>query len=676
MLATFIVLFAAGQNLNTMSLLGLTVCIGILIDDTIVVLENVHRHLKMGKDPKKAALDGRTEIGLAAIAITMTDCVIYLPVAFMGGIVGRLFFSFGLTVAAATLFSLFTSYTFTPMLASQILKREKEEDKEKKEKSLTDKFFGLFDKFYGFLDNIYRKILTGALKVRWLVVSIGMGALVVALFVIGPALTFEFTPQDDQGKIRILIELPSDVNIKETDRITKEVEKVVNNKEDFPEIRTVFANVGTEAGSVASSGAESPEYAYLDIYLGQRDERKRSVYEIGQIMIKKLSSIPYRITVTYPKSIGAGDAPVNIEITGSKFQQEEISKIAGEVLKITENTDGTMNVKMSWKPRKPETRVIADRLKLSTTGFTIGYIGDILRTSVEGNRDIKYREYGEEYDIRIRLKEKYRTENYQTGEIYIGDIGKNPVFIKNVAILHTIPSPSKIDHRNKQRAVIATAELEEGAPLGNIKNEIEKAIEEEIKVPAGISVRFGGDAKRMGESFQYMIEAIILAILLVYIVMASIFESYINPFIIMFALPQALVGGLLALYLTGASISIFTMVGFIMLIGLVGKNAILLIDYTNTLREKGMERDEALKEAGPTRLKPILMTTFALIFALIPIAISGGAGAELRQPMSIAVIGGLILSTLLTLLVIPVLYAQFDDLFIFIGRIRKKFSKD
>jgi len=668
MIATFMILFATGQTLNMMSLMGLTLCIGILIDDTIVVLENIHRHLKMGKDPKTAAFDGRTEIGLAAIAITMTDCVVYLPVAFMGGVVGRAFLSFGITVASATLFSLFTSYTLTPMLASQWLR---EESKEEKKKSLSDRFFRLFDRFYDGLDSIYRAVLEKALKVRWLVVLIGMGSLFVALFFIAPRIQVEFTPQDDQGKIRILIELPTDVNVKETDRITKKIEEVINNKEDFPEVLSVFTNVGAEAGSLISSGAQGPEYASIDIDVGQRGERKRSVFEIGRIMTEKLSRIPYDITVTYPKSLGSGAKPVQIEVTGNRFQMEDLLKVSEEVKEITENTSGPVDVGISWKEGRPETQVIVDRAKLSSTNFTVGYIGTVLRTSVAGNTDIKYREFGEEYDIRVRLQEKYRTENWQTGEIYIGDINGKPVYIKNVADLVTKPAPNNIDHRNKQIAVIISAELEQGAALGNIQKKIEKTIAEKITLPAGISVKFGGDAKRMNESFGYMLEAIVLAIILVYLVMASIFESYLNPFIIMFALPQAMVGGFLALYLTASTLSIFSMIGFIMLIGLVGKNAILLIDYTNTLRSRGMARDEALKQAGPARLRPILMTTVALIFALIPVALGMGAGAELRQPMSIAVIGGLILSTLLTLLVIPVLYAQFDDLMNFLRRIRK-----
>ena len=666
MIATFTVLFAMGQSINMMTLMGLTLCIGILIDDTIVVLENIHRHLKMGKDPKTAAYDGRTEIGLAAIAITMTDCVIYIPVAFMGGIVGRAFFAFGITVASATLFSLFTSYTLTPMLASRWLKSEgKEEEKGKK---FSDKFFGLFDRVYEGLDNLYRAVLGNALKIRWLIVLIGMGSLFVALFFIAPHIEVEFVPQEDQGKIRILIELPTNVNVTETDKITRKIEEIVSNKEDFPEVISVFASVGSEPGGVIGSGAQGPEYASIDIDVGQRSERKKSVFEIGSIMTKKLSRIPYDVTVTYPASIGSGEKPLQIEVTGNRFQLKKLLEVARQVKEITEKTPGTMNVGMSWKEGRPETRVIVDRTKLSSTNFTVLYIGAILRTSVAGNTDIKYREYGEEYDMRVRLQEKYRRENWQTGDIYIGDIKGKPVYIKNVAELVTEPAPNNIDHRNKQLAVIVESEVAQGGALGTIQTAINKTIAKELRVPAGISVKFGGEAKRMNESFNYMIQTIVLAIILVYLVMASIFESYINPFIIMFALPQAMVGGFLALYLTDAALSIFSMIGFIMLIGLVGKNAILLIDYTNTLRGRGMERDEALKQAGPTRLRPILMTTIALIFALFPVALGLGEGSELRQPMSIVVIGGLILSTMLTLLVIPVLYAQFDDFMIWLNK--------
>jgi len=330
-----------------------------------------------------------------------------------------------------------------------------------------------------------------------------------------------------------------------------------------------------------------------------------------------------------------------------------------------------MDIDTSWKEGKPETRVVADRLKMAHMGFSVATIGSIVRTSIEGNNDVKYREGGEEYDIRIRLQEKDRKEPEQVGDIYIGSKDNNPVFIKNIASLKESPSPNKIDHYNKQRVVTISAELARGYPLGNVKRAIEKRLKEEIVTPPGISFTFGGASKRMVESFGYLFQALILAIVLVYMVMSALFESYLNPFIIMFALPQALVGGLLALFLTGKTINMFSMIGVIMLMGLVAKNGILLIDYTNTLREKGIERDEAIKQAGPTRLRPILMTTAAMVFGMMPIALGLGAGSETRSPMAICVIGGLILSTLLTLLLIPVLYAQFDDLMNFMGRVKR-----
>ncbi len=751
MMSIFIILNAAGQTLNMMSLMGLALSTGILIDDSIVVLENIHRHLKMGKAPAQAALDGRSEIGLAAIAITLVDVVVYLPIAFMRGIVGRFFFSFGLTVASATLFSLLVSFTLTPMLASMWFRQEKKrkiqdlwfELKEEmlgrlkdilspdrldsiaslvnvkfldesllkerlKELNFNDKeillltdylkqvkeveceeeeqnglfsswwnnFVSYFDAFYDGLDNIYRGVLSRALKVRWLVVLVGMGSLVVAMNFIAPYLGFEFMSSTDKGIVTVKMELPSDSNVDETDRFIREVENRINNKKDFPEVISIFTTVGAETGTIIG-GEQGPQYATVTIDFGEKHTRKRDTKEIGKMLGEKLMDIPYRIIISYPSSVGGAgtEAPVQVEITGSKFQMDNIIELSEKVRQIVETTEGTQSVDTSWKEGKPETRVVMDRMKMSSHGISVGTIGSILRTSIEGNTDIKYREFGEEYDIRVRLKEKDRKEPYQVANIYLGQVEEKPISIKDIGILKTLPAPNKIEHSNKQRKIVISAELAKGYPLGNVKRAIEERLAKEITVPSGITVKFGGEGERMVESFQYMVEALILAIVLVYMVMAALFESYLNPFIIMFALPQAMVGGLLALFLTGKTLNIMSMIGIIMLVGLVGKNAILLIDYTNTLRGRGMKRDDAIKEAGPTRLRPILMTTIAMIFGMLPIALGLGSGSEMRGPMSIAVIGGLLLSTLLTLLVIPVLYAQFDDLVNFLGRVKKAISR-
>jgi len=747
MMSIFIILNAAGQTLNMMSLMGLALSTGILIDDSIVVLENIHRHLKMGKAPARAALDGRSEIGLAAIAITLVDVVVYLPIAFMRGIVGRFFFSFGLTVASATMFSLLVSFTLTPMLASLWFKQERKkklqelwfevkeeileklkdilspdklnvisslvdvkfldettlqarlkeldfndkeilmltdylkqvkeveiEEEEQKNyfSSIFAKFIASFDAFYDGLDNLYRGILSRVLKIRWLVVLIGMGSLVVAVKFIAPVLGFEFMSSTDKGLIVVKMELPSDSNVDETDRFIKEVENRINNKKDFPEVISIFTTVGAETGSFIG-GEQGPQYATITLDCGEKDTRTRDTKEIGTILANKLLDIPYRITISFPSSVGGAgtEAPVQVEIVGSKFQMDKIIELSENVKKIVETTEGTVSVDSSWKQGKPETRVVMDRMKMSSHGISVGTIGSILRTSIEGNTDIKYREFGEEYDIRVRLKEKDRKEPYQVEDIYLGQVDDKPVCIKDIGTIKTLPAPNKIEHSNKQRKIVISAELVKGYPLGNVKKSIETRLAKELTIPSGITVQFGGEGKRMVESFQYMVEALLLAIILVYMVMAALFESYLNPFIIMFALPQAMVGGLLALYITGKTLNIMSMIGIIMLVGLVGKNAILLIDYTNTLRGRGMERDEAIKEAGPTRLRPILMTTIAMIFGMLPIALGLGSGSEMRGPMSIAVIGGLLLSTMLTLLVIPVLYAQFDDLMNFLGRVKK-----
>ncbi|HPZ09922.1 MAG TPA: efflux RND transporter permease subunit, partial [Candidatus Eremiobacteraeota bacterium] len=342
MISTFIILFAANQTLNMMSLMGLALCTGILIDDSIVVLENIHRHLKMGKEPKVAALEGRSEIGLAAIAITTVDVVVFLPIAFMGGIVGRFFFSFGLTVATATLFSLFVSFTLTPMLASQWFKKETEEKKKESNfyplvfmRSLWNGFFGAFDYGYNTLDTFYRRVLEVALKVRWLVVLIGIGSLIIVIRFIAPLLGFEFMPNSDQGKVLVRLELPSDVNVDETDRFVKKIEEIVSNKQDFPEIKSVFAQIGVQKGHFGS-GNQGSQYAEITLDIGQKHTRKRSDNEIRRAILEKVIDIPYRVTVVTVSGMGGSEAPLQIQITGSKYQMDDILDISYKVTKIVE----------------------------------------------------------------------------------------------------------------------------------------------------------------------------------------------------------------------------------------------------------------------------------------------------------------------------------------------------
>jgi len=787
--ATFIPIFFAGFTMNTMVMLALSLAVGILVDDSIVVLENIYRHLAKGEAPAEAALNGRAEIGLAAVTITMVDVVVFVPIAFMGGIVGMFFRQFGITVATATLFSLFVSFTLTPMLASRWYR--KGEAVEAK-----TGFFLKFDEFYHMLDRKYRSVLAWALSHRRLVITSGFGALFLVLFsmsgkgivqmllmkppfaviacflvllitsafflgirqavevagrrwykvllsVLGlligsvvfvmagkaasatglkwipiadkliaavlilalivsarrshgwarkyenraayaiflllmfalpgliPGLGFEFFPQMDQGQITATVEMPTGTSLAATNAIVSQVEDIALK---IPEAQNVFTSVGSSGGGHLSSADSGANYGSVTISLIPKESvidralrpilrgkrRIRRDTTVAQEIREKVVSIAGgRITVNTSSGMGGGWAAIDIELTGT--DTAELNSVAQRLKKIVASTEGTLNADVSWKVGKPEIKATIDRERAAQMGFSAGQIAQALRTSVEGSTDTHYRENGKEYDIRVRLNEFDRYNLSDVGRVVIGAADGSPVFLQDVAKITPDTGPTKIERKNRQRKVSVTAALLPGHPLGNVQNTLNKEIAD---VPMGnVALNWGGQAEMMKESFGYMLGALLLAIALVYMLMAALFESLFNPFIIMFSLPMAMIGAIVALVITGQTMSLVAMIGFIMLMGLVTKNAILLVDYTNTLRAKGLERDAAILEAGPTRLRPILMTTFAMIFAMLPTALKLGRGSEMRAPMAIAVIGGLIVSSALTLVIIPTLYTIFDDWF-------------
>jgi HAE1 family hydrophobic/amphiphilic exporter-1 len=679
-MATFLPIHFFGFSLNSITLMGLALCVGILVDDSIVVLENIFRHLTLGESPRDAALNGRMEIGGAAIAITMTDVVVFVPIAFMGGIVGAFFRQFGITVATATLFSLFMSFTLTPMLASRWLKAKDAhvvEDAEKagmgaggegpRKRGIFAAFFRVFDRNYAKLDNTYRNLLKWALRHKWLVVLTGNGILILSL-VIMKFLNFEFMPAQDQGQFDVTIEMPIGTNVDETNRVASLVEARIMNRKKYPEVDSVFTTVGSGSESIMGTSTTGPQYASIMVRTVDKAERKRTIWNIMSDLGKDLADIPGpQIRMESGGMGGSGRPPVQIEMTGLDTQQ--VLGVAERVEKVVRSTEGTRDVQMSWKVGKPEIQVRVDRVKAAQFGIPLAQIAMTLRNSIEGDTTSKYREKGDEYDIRIRLDESNRKSTADVENVIMGGAMGNNILLKDVANVRLAEGPTKLDRKNRQRLITVEAQLAPGYAMGNVNNLLKTKLDEIISTkPEGVNVFFGGEAEEMRETFANMISALLLAVVLVYMLMCALFESLVFPFVIMFSLPQALIGALWALFLGGKSLSMVSMIGMIMLVGLVTKNAILLVDYTNTLRKRGKKRDEALIEAGPVRLRPILMTTLTVILGNLPIALGLGKGSEFRSPMSVAVIGGLLVSTLLTLVIIPCTYSIMDD-------ITKKFKK-
>jgi HAE1 family hydrophobic/amphiphilic exporter-1 len=717
LMATFVPVHAAGFTLNMMVLLAMSLSVGILVDDSIVVLENIYRHLSLGEEPRDAAFNGRTEIGLAAITITMVDVVVFVPIAFMGGIVGQFFRQFGITVACATLFSLFVSFTLTPMLASRWAKREDVAPQGGQPKPASAgtatgnpgrlaRLYGRLDEFYSYLDRRYRQTLAWALENRLAVMLIGPAALlgamlpatkgmpgwvlsgiIAVLTLIGIALCspsgkravalvgglailfgalyksplgFEFMPRVDRGQFSVEVEMPAGTSLAATDRVADQLEEGLLDAKRFPETKYVFATAGSSSAGLLGGGGRGSNYADLSVVLVDKTERKRTIWQIMEAIDRIGRDIPGANVKTVVGDMGGGGAQQPLELELVADDTAELLRVAEQVKQRMGKVPGTSDVDISWRVGKPEIQARVDRIRAATYGVTAAQIASALRTSLEGSTDTKLREGGKEYDIRIRLREQDRRTLDDIADVIVATTPAGPVRLRDVAVLNPGTGPTKIDRKNRQRMVAVTGDVKTGYFVGNVRGEIDKATAD-VNLGA-VTRRWGGEEEMREESFGYLTSALFLAVALVFILMAALFESLLSPFVIMFSLPMALIGAFLALILTGKSLSIVSMVGFIMLVGLVGKNAILLVDYTNTLRTRGYERNAAVLEAGPTRLRPILMTTLAMIFGMLPTALALGRGAEFRAPMAIAVIGGLIVSTLLTLVFIPTLYTLVDDL--------------
>jgi HAE1 family hydrophobic/amphiphilic exporter-1 len=645
-----------------------------------VVLENIYRHLSRGESPKEAALNGRSEIGLAAITITLADVVVFLPMAFMGGIVGRFFREFGLTVAVSTLFSLLVSFTVTPMLASRWYRLGEDLENE----AGLNPFFRMLERLYHAADNSYRRLLNWALRHRPHVIAIAVGTLFFVMFTFGPRMGFQFVPMTDIGQLAATVELPAGAALEETDRLMRKVEAEMA---QIPEIRTATTMVGSIQGGFNTFGETGRQYGSIAMQLDdkismmdrlnpfawrtieERNLRSRADHEIAAELQRRVQDIPGgRTTIVRVSGFGGADAPVQLELLG--FDLEQMDRVAQEYRRRLASIPGIQFPDVSLRPGKPEAQITVDREKASDLGLSVTDIGMAVRNAIAGNDETKYRERGEQFDVRVQFAELDRDRVEEMGTLIVGskmmDGQSYPIRLEDVAEIRRGEGPSKIDRQDRLRKVTVTAYLAPGVPAGNINRDIQKAIAD---VPLGsIQLSTGGDVQNQQEEFPHMVSAFMLSIIFVYLLMAVLFNNLLHPLTIQLSVPMAITGAIVALVIANKTMSIISMIGFIMLVGLVQKNAILLIDYINTLRSRGHSRADAIREAGPTRLRPILMTTFAMIFGMLPIALGLGKANEQRAPLATAVIGGLILSTLLTLVVIPVVYTIFDDIAAWIGR--------
>ncbi len=650
-IATFALIRAFGFTFNHMTMLALTLSVGLLIDDAIIVIENIYRHIEEGMMPREAASFATSEIGLAVMATTMAIVAIFLPVAFMKGIVGRFFLQFALTVVFSILVSLLVSLTLTPMLSSFMLTPHAQD---KVRFPVMHRISETLERGYKKVESAYRPILEFSLNHRGAIliatVILFVGSLYMTKF-IGK----EMSPAEDQGQFVIRLEAPVDYSIDKAEAMFAPVEKLVRS---LPEVTGAFYIQG-----MGSGGIPGPVYrAGIFTRLKPRVERQRSQQEIMAELRKYMSAIPgLKGTVEDVSFLGGGirNVPIQYVISGGDLDslQRYTKQFAAELSKVP----GIVDVDSSVEAGKPELSVYIDRDKASDLGVSVTSIAQAINLLVSGEVDVtKFKDdkKGRRYDVRMRLNPQDRTDPQDLGRIYVRSKTGSLVELGNLVKIVEGGGPTSIMRIDRQRSTMVYANLE-GKPLADAMNDL-NAISARV-LPAEYTTTYKGMAESMKESFQYLIFAILLGVLMSYMVLASQFESFVHPITVLLAMPLSFIGAFGALLITGKTISIMSFIGLILLMGLVKKNSILLVDYTNTLRERGMSRREAILQAGPVRLRPILMTTFAMVFGMLPVAFGVGEGSEARSPMGVTVIGGLLTSLFLTLAVVPAAYDLFDD---------------
>ena len=648
-IAAFIAMRGFGFTLNVLTLMGLSLAIGMLIDDAIVVRENIVRHMQQGKDHFTAAREGTAEIGLAVMATTFTIIAVFIPVAFMGGMVGQFFYEFGITVAAAVLVSLFVSFTLDPMLSSRWYDPDVEEHRRR---GFVGRLLQKFNQWFDGLHGSYERTLDWSLRHRWVVSAVALVAFVSA-FPILAVLGGDFMPDFNRGEYQVSFKATPGATLRET---TDRAQQVVAKLRAMPAVEYTYTTIG-EAGSQYRPVTEGTTYVKLKPHSGGTFS---AVLREARSQIEQVPGLTFGLT-----EAGAfGQKPIQISVRGPEI--DALDRISRSLVAAMRDIRGTADIENSLEKSKPELRVQVDRQRASDLGIPVSMIAATMQAGVVGQVATTIQDAaGDNHNVRVRLRGDQRRFANDLERLSIatdkdddnGDKILRP--LSEVATVYPGTGPSSIRRRDLVREVRVSANTD-GRPLQELSNDINEAAAR-LNVPPGYDIVAGGDTEELEIMFRNMFQALFLAVIFIYLILASQFGSFTHPLAIMLSLPLSLVGVAIMLFFTHDTLNIMSMIGLIMLMGLVTKNAILLVDFANQGRREGLPRHQALLRAGTTRLRPIVMTTLAMIFGMLPLAFAIGAGAEMRAPMARAVIGGLITSTLLSLLVVPVVYTLLDD---------------
>jgi len=647
---TFIAFYLAGYTLNLLTLGGLALGVGMLVDNAIVVIENTFRHIQEGKGRKEAAVRGASEVGMAITASTLTTIVVFLPMVFASGITAKLTRGLALAIAFSLISSLFVALTIVPLLSSLLFK-SKQEQKEPSKKVLWREFEGA--------KNFYRSLLHKALRRRWLVLGGAIGLFILSLAII-PFLGTEFMPSSDRDMILLRVKMPVGTSLEETNRVVSIVENLMDQE---PEIEIITAQAGSQAEENASDlafgmSATGPHEGILWVGLVHQTERKLSDVEVLEKIRKKLprlEEVKFESVDIEQMMMGGSQTPIDVKIYGSDL--EALRNLADRIVERIKDVEGLRDLTHTLAKGKPEYQIRVDREKASQLGLPLSQVANTVQTATLGKVTTRYREGSEEIDIRVRFKERFRDNLDEIKSIPLITPLNKTVYLDQIAAFEKGEGPIVIARENQARRVSVQANIA-GRDLGSVVRDIKNRIEGmEREMPPGYFIEFGGAYEQMIEAFKVLAAALALSVLLIYMVMASQFENFLHPFVIMFTIPLGLIGVVLGLLFTGRPVNLPVLIGFILLGGIAVNNGIVMIDYTNQLIRRGIEKKEAVLQACATRLRPVLLTALTTVLGMLPMALSTSEGAEMRAPLAITVLGGLTATTFLTLFIIPIIYS-------------------
>jgi hydrophobic/amphiphilic exporter-1 (mainly G- bacteria), HAE1 family len=653
LIVAFIYLYISGNSINIISLSSLSIAIGMVVDDAIVVLENVTKHVERGSSPREASVYGTNEVGLAVVATTLTVVAVFFPLTLVGGLSGIMFKQLGWIVTIVVSVSTLAALSLTPVLTSLMLRSNPP-----RKKGLAKLIFDNSDRALNALDNFYERTLKWAIRHKTVVIIISSSIFISSIFLVTQVGT-EFIPPSDNGTISITAELPTGVRVEKTKEVTRQLEKMIQG--DYPEVQLISSSSGAadDRNIFSAFGTNGSHIINMTLRLTSKTERDRDIFLISDLIRTQMEKYPDIATYTVTPGGGGmsfgGQSSLEVIISG--FDLEASGKFATQLAERMKAIEGTRDVEVSLEEPRPEYQIEFDREKLAFYGLNTTTASTFVRNRINGLVASVFREDGDEYNIVVRYDEQFRKSIESIENILIYNNQGKAVRVKDIGKVIEYTSPPFIQRENRQRVVKITSALYR-ASITDVVNNIWKEIDK-MDIPSGISIDIGGDAEQQQESFADLFTLLLLIILLVYIVMATQFESLRSPFIIMLTLPFAFTGVFLALYITGQTLNLISMIGAVMLVGIVVKNGIVLVDFTNLMRDRGYDLSQAVVLSGRSRLRPVLMTTLTTMLGMLPLALGIGEGAEMWTPMGVAIIGGLFFSTIITLILIPVVYIIF-----------------